>query len=82
MICERAYQCVGPAQATSAHPAAPVHITLRVKDKERVEAFYQAALAAGGKDNGAPGPRPEHNPNYYACFVLEPDGRNLEVMLD
>ena len=44
-----------------------------------MEAFYKAALAAGGKDNGAPGARPYH-PGYYAAFALDPDGNNIEVV--
>jgi hypothetical protein len=45
-----------------------------------VEAFYRAALAAGGRDNGAPGVRPEYHPNYYGAFVLDPDGYNIEAV--
>lgn len=49
------------------------------KDHATVDAFYHAALAAGGKDNGAPGERPYH-PGYYAAFVLDPDGNNIEAV--
>jgi hypothetical protein len=45
-----------------------------------VDAFYQAAIAAGGKDNGGPGLRPQYNPNYYGGFVLDPDGYNIEAV--
>jgi catechol 2,3-dioxygenase-like lactoylglutathione lyase family enzyme len=43
-------------------------------------AFHRAALAAGGRDNGAPGPRPEYHPGYYGAFVLDPDGHNIEAV--
>ena len=46
----------------------------------RVDAFYQAAMAAGAKDNGAPGIRAHYHPNYYGAFVLDPDGHNIEAV--
>ncbi|MBZ9816417.1 VOC family protein [Mesorhizobium sp. CA7] len=55
------------------------HLAFQAKDRAMVEAFYQAGLAAGGKDNGAPGERPYH-PGYYACFLLDPDGNNIEAV--
>jgi catechol 2,3-dioxygenase-like lactoylglutathione lyase family enzyme len=55
------------------------HLAFQAKDRATVEAFHQAALAAGGKDNGAPGERPYH-PGYYAAFVLDPDGNNIEAV--
>jgi len=55
------------------------HIAFQARDRATVEAFYNAALAAGGKDNGAPGERPYH-PGYYAAFVLDPDGNNIEAV--
>lgn len=45
-----------------------------------MDAFYEAAVAAGGKDNGAPGPGPHYHPNYYGAFVLDPDGHNIEAV--
>jgi catechol 2,3-dioxygenase-like lactoylglutathione lyase family enzyme len=57
-----------------------VHIALTAKDRAAVDAFYRAALAAGGKDNGAPGLRPQYHPNYYGAFVLDPDGHNVEAV--
>ena len=57
-----------------------VHIALRTKSKKAIDAFYKAALAHGGKDNGQPGLRPEYEPGYYAAFVLDPDGHNLEAV--
>nr|WP_242063403.1 VOC family protein [Nostoc sp. FACHB-892] len=57
-----------------------VHVAFRVHNHAAVEAFYNAALAAGGRDNGAPGLRPQYHPNYYAAFVLDPDGHNIEAV--
>lgn len=56
-----------------------VHLAFQAKDRETVERFHSAALAAGGRDNGAPGERPYH-PGYYAAFVLDPDGNNIEAV--
>jgi catechol 2,3-dioxygenase-like lactoylglutathione lyase family enzyme len=56
-----------------------VHLAFRAKDREAVEKFYKAALAAGGKDNGAPGER-QYHPGYFAAFVLDPDGNNIEAV--
>ena len=50
------------------------------EDRAAVDAFYRAALAAGGKDNGAPGLRPQYHPDYYGAFVLDPDGHNVEAV--
>ncbi|MFO0780924.1 MAG: VOC family protein [Candidatus Gracilibacteria bacterium] len=58
----------------------PNHLAFRAKDRATVDAFYQAALAAGGKDNGAPGIREHYHPNYYGAFVLDPDGHNIEAV--
>ena len=69
-------------QAESAGPLTRVHVAFRVHSRAAVDAFYRAALAAGGLDNGAPGPRPAYGPNYYACFVLDPDGYNIEAMIN
>lgn len=55
------------------------HLAFQARDREMVEAFHRAALAAGGKDNGAPGERAYH-PGYYAAFVLDPDGNNIEAV--
>lgn len=55
-----------------------LHVAFVAADKEAVDAFYEAALKAGGKDNGKPGPRPGV-PNYYGAFVLDPDGNNIEA---
>lgn len=58
----------------------PVHICFAATSREQVEQFHAAALAAGGTDNGAPGVREQYAPNYYAAFVIDPDGNNLEVL--
>jgi hypothetical protein len=57
----------------------PLHVAL-AKDRAAVDAFYQAALAAGGKDHGPPGLRPHYHPNYYASFVLDLDGHKVEAV--
>ncbi|MNL68588.1 Glyoxalase-like domain protein [compost metagenome] len=56
-----------------------VHLAFQAKDQQTVDAFYTAALAAGGRDNGPPGAR-DYHPGYYACFVLDPDGNNIEAV--
>jgi catechol 2,3-dioxygenase-like lactoylglutathione lyase family enzyme len=58
----------------------PVHIALASPDRETVDAFHEAALGAGGIDNGPPGPRPHYHEHYYAAYVLDPDGNNLEAV--
>lgn len=58
----------------------PTHVAFRVISRAQVDAFYRAALAAGGRDNGAPGLRPHYHPDYYGAFVLDPDGHNIEAV--
>lgn len=58
----------------------PIHVAFRVSSRALVDAFHRAALAAGGRDNGAPGLRPHYHPNYYGAFVLDPDGHNIEAV--
>jgi catechol 2,3-dioxygenase-like lactoylglutathione lyase family enzyme len=57
-----------------------IHVAFQVDNREKVDAFYNAALAAGGKDNGKPGPRPHYHERYYGAFVLDPDGHNIEAV--
>lgn len=57
-----------------------VHVAFRVDSREKVDEFYKAAITAGGKDNGKPGPRPHYHENYYGAFVLDPDGHNIEAV--
>ena len=69
-------------QSADRPPLTRVHVAFRVKSKADVDEFYRAALAAGARDNGPPGPRLQYTPNYYACFILDPDGYNIEAMID
>jgi catechol 2,3-dioxygenase-like lactoylglutathione lyase family enzyme len=57
-----------------------LHIAIAAKDRATVDAFHRAALAAGGKDNGGPGLRPQYHPSYYGAFILDPDGHNVEAV--
>ena len=59
---------------------ARLHLALRAANRQQVDAFHRAALEAGGRDNGGPGLRPEYHPNYYAAFVIDPDGHNVELV--
>ena len=58
----------------------PIHVAFRAETRAQVDGFYKAAMAAGGRDNGPPGLRPDYHPNYYAAFVLDPDGHNVEAV--
>jgi catechol 2,3-dioxygenase-like lactoylglutathione lyase family enzyme len=58
----------------------PVHVAFSSPDRPTVDAFYEAAIAAGGRDNGAPGLRPDYHRNYYGAFVFDPDGNNIEAV--
>jgi catechol 2,3-dioxygenase-like lactoylglutathione lyase family enzyme len=66
---------LGADQQASTH----VHLAFQAKDREMVKRFHEAGLAAGGTDHGAPGERPYH-PGYYAAFLLDPDGNNIEAV--
>ena len=57
----------------------PVHVAFQAKNAKQVQAFHEAAIAAGGRDNGAPGYR-DYSPGYYAAFVYDPDGNNIEAV--
>ncbi|HTT84019.1 MAG TPA: VOC family protein, partial [Rhizomicrobium sp.] len=59
---------------------AHLHLAFVAKHREQVDAFHRAALAAGGIDHGAPGLRPNYHANYYAAFIIDPDGHNIEVV--
>ncbi|WP_137939134.1 VOC family protein [Chitinivorax sp. B] len=62
-------------------PHKPImHIAFQADSRAMVDAFYHAAIAAGGQDNGSPGLRPHYHPNYYGAFVLDPDGQNIEAV--
>jgi catechol 2,3-dioxygenase-like lactoylglutathione lyase family enzyme len=58
----------------------PVHVSFAARSRAEVDAFHKAALAAGGKDNGAPGLR-DYHPNYYGAFIIDPDGHNIEAVV-
>ena len=67
------------SQASAGKLTGRHHLAFQAKDRAMVDAFYKIGLASGGKDNGAPGERPYH-PGYYAAFLLDPDGNNIEAV--
>ena len=69
-------------QPAPAVPGDGFHVAFAAPSREAVVAFYQAALAHGGKDNGAPGIHSEYSPNYYAAFVFDPDGYRIEAVIN
>jgi len=72
----KASLCLYQTEEKPAH----LHLAFTAENRQQVEAFYRAALEAGGKDNGAPGLCPQYHANYYAAFVIGPDGHNIEVV--
>ena len=62
------------------HAPTPLHLAFATASRAQVDAFHRAALAAGARDNGAPGLRPQYHDDYYAAFVIGPDGHNLEAV--
>ncbi len=68
--------CLEPTTGTPL----PLHIAFVADSREMVDAFHRAALEAGGTDHGAPGYRPRYHPGYYAAFILDPDGHNIEAV--
>ena len=68
--------CIFQTDEKPAH----LHLAFIAARREQVDAFHRAALGAGGRDNGAPGLRPHYHANYYAAFVIGPDGHNIEVV--
>jgi len=69
-----------PEKGKSARTSPGAHVAFVATNRARVRAFHEAALAAGGKDNGAPGLRPQYHPNYYSAFVTDPDGHHVEAV--
>ncbi len=61
--------------------AEKLHIAFLAKSKDQVHKFHDAAMKAGAKDNGAAGPRPDYSPDYYAAFVIDPEGNNIEAVV-
>jgi catechol 2,3-dioxygenase-like lactoylglutathione lyase family enzyme len=72
----KASLCLFQTEEKPAH----LHVAFVAESRQQVDAFYRAALAAGGKDNGRPGLRPKYHANYYAAFVIDPDGHNIEAV--
>lgn len=72
----KASLCLRRAEEKPSH----LHLAFAADTRQQVDAFYRAALEAGGKDNGAPGLRPKYHANYYAAFVIGPDGHNVEAV--
>lgn len=77
---------IGTGPATFQRPEhvaaiTPIHVAIAARSRAEVDAFHAAALAAGGRDFGPPGPRPEYHPGYYGAFVLDPDGHNVEAVI-
>ena len=68
--------CIRRVEEKPAH----LHLAFRAANRKQVDDFHRAALEAGGRDHGAPGLRPHYHPNYYAAFVIGPDGHNIEVV--
>jgi catechol 2,3-dioxygenase-like lactoylglutathione lyase family enzyme len=68
--------CIRRADEKPSH----LHLAFTAANRRQVDAFHRAALAAGGEDHGAPGLRPNYHANYYAAFVIGPDGHNVEVV--
>lgn len=67
--------------AEQARPATQAHVAFAAPDQAAVAAFHAAALAHGGRDNGPPGPRPRYHDRYFAAFALDPDGNNIEAVI-
>ncbi len=70
----------GPSPYGAAPATTSCHLCWRAENRAQVDAFYRAAIAAGGKDYGAPGLRPHYHPNYYGAFVIDPEGNNIEAV--
>ena len=64
----------------SGQPGSSVHLAFVAPDRKAVDRFHAAGLDAGGRDNGGPAPRPDYGPKYYAAFLLDPDGNNVEAV--
>ena len=70
----------GPSPYGGPSTTSGCHLAWRAVNRAQVDAFYRAAMAAGGRDNGAPGLRPNYHPNYYGAFVIDPEGNNIEAV--
>lgn len=72
----RAYFWIGKGKPGKAH----THVAFAADSRAKVQAFYEAAIQAGGRDNGLPGLRPHYHKDYFGAFVLDPDGHNIEAV--
>ena len=70
------------AQSKEVGYITPCHIAFRANSKEQVDSFYKLAIEAGAKCNGKPGPRRQYTENYYAAFIIDPNGHNIEAVFD
>ncbi|WP_419421425.1 VOC family protein (plasmid) [Legionella sp. D16C41] len=70
------------AQHQNQDKLTPCHIAFRAKNKDQVKEFYISAIRAGGQCNGEPGLRPQYTQNYYAAFIIDPSGHNIEAVFD
>ncbi|BDI08193.1 VOC family protein [Sphaerotilus microaerophilus] len=70
----------GPSPYGGAPATTACHLAWKAGSRAQVDAFYSAAMAAGGRDNGPPGLRPDYHPNYYGAFVIDPEGNNIEAV--
>jgi catechol 2,3-dioxygenase-like lactoylglutathione lyase family enzyme len=74
--------CIKQSSTTSAAAGHGFHMAFAAPSQGAVHAFHEQALLHGGKDNGSPGPRPDYGRNYYACFVIDPDGHRIEAVIN
>jgi catechol 2,3-dioxygenase-like lactoylglutathione lyase family enzyme len=74
--------CIKQASASSGGQGHGFHVAFAAPNRGSVHEFYKQALLHGGTDNGGPGSRPDYGPNYYACFVIDPDGHRVEAVID
>ncbi|UXR65315.1 VOC family protein [Bdellovibrio bacteriovorus] len=77
--CDELFISAVDSQASAGKLTGRTHLAFQAQDRDAVKKFYEAGLASGGKDNGGPGERPYH-PGYYAAFLLDPDGNNIEAV--
>jgi catechol 2,3-dioxygenase-like lactoylglutathione lyase family enzyme len=66
----------------AALPRDGFHVAFAATSQEAVDAFHRDGVSAGGRDNGAPGPRPDYGPHYYAAFLIDPDGHHVEAVIN
>jgi catechol 2,3-dioxygenase-like lactoylglutathione lyase family enzyme len=74
--------CIKQACSSSASAGPGFHLAFAAPSRAAVHEFHEQALLNGGRDNGRPGPRPGYGPNYYACFVIDPDGHRIEAVIN